>query len=211
MYEVLSKVTDPKTSVETIASAAPVPGGVVLRTTTVLRETFAESSVFLPGVILLDGKLAAAVPALVDYFDPSYLKNLVADAVIAAKADLPLAQSQDCKPQIDAAIADLKSELPVAPTVSDLQPLIDSTVAAAIAKLPVSTVPETPDFNALAEAAAQRFAPAPAVIPDVAAIVAAEVAKIPAPQLPDLDAIVSEKVAAAIAALPKPVDQTQAV
>jgi hypothetical protein len=229
-FEVLSKEEDRKSGIADIVSAAAVPGGVVLRTVTSQREQFSEATVFLPGVRVDGGKLVPVAPAVVDYFDPNYLKNLVADAVNAAKIDLPQAGSQDCSALIDAAIAKLPT--PAAVVLPDFNAL----VADAVSKLPAPAAPELPDFAALvaaevakipavaaptlpnidaivADAVAKIPAPAPVVLPDFHAIaaeaVAAEFATLPvpvAPQLPDFDAMITEKVAAAVAAIPKPVE-----
>lgn len=202
MQQVLFKNEDRKSGVESTVSAIAVPGGIVLKTLTTQRENMSEATVFLPGVRVEDGKLVPVTPALVDYFDPNYLKNLVAEAVAAATTSLPVAGSQDYSALVDAAFAKLKTELPTPAQV--VLPDFGALVAEAVSNLPQ---PAIPDVSAIVAAEIAKI-PTP-VVPDVAALVAAEVAKIPtpaAPQLPDFDALITEKVAAAVAAIPKPVE-----
>lgn len=60
MFRVLHKSREAATQVELIVSVIEIPGaGCLVRTQTVLREGFSESSEFVPGVKVVDGKFVA--------------------------------------------------------------------------------------------------------------------------------------------------------
>nr|DAH21663.1 MAG TPA: hypothetical protein [Caudoviricetes sp.] len=124
------------------------------------------------------------------------VKNLVADAVKAAVAEIPV---------------------PVVPELPDVTQLVTDTVKAAVAEIPAPVIPELPDVTQLvndAVKAAVAEIPAPVIpdLPDVNQLVndtvKAAVSEIPAPvvpDLPDVTQLVNDAVKLAMSEIPEPV------
>ncbi|WP_419185293.1 phage gp6-like head-tail connector protein, partial [Obesumbacterium proteus] len=143
------------------------------------------------------------------------VKPLLEQMVKAAVAELPAPEAPQL-PDVDALVAEAVAALPAPEpgksiTAEDVTPLLEQMVKAAVAALPVPEAPQLPDVDALvANAVGALPAPEPGksvtaedVKPLLEQMVKAAVVELPmleTPQLPDINALVAE----AVAALPAP-------